>query len=396
MRVAYIARGVFISGAERSLQTTLRALPAAGVEPFVIGAPDDKLIPWCRAKGVPFHACPLAVRDRWHPLRWWRSVRQMRGLLRTLRIDLVHSNQIWCYPAAGTAARDLGLPRVCHLRDEISPEGLQWWCAAGVEALLCISLHIETQVSGTWPAGRSAPEVHTLLNPVPMPALPTPGDREHIRRRARQLLGIDETSMVFGFIGQIIPVKGLPELLTALAKLGNVKPWQLIVAGKDPNPGAPHETLCRRRVRELGLERHVKFLGYLEDVSPFYQAIDVAVVPSLEEPLGRVPLEAAASARPAIAFATGGLPETIRHGETGWLIARGDVEGLREALADFLEARDPEMGLAARAWVESISDPGRYAGKLAALYHRLLGGRARPHSSVGGTVGSGCQPLVNN
>jgi glycosyltransferase involved in cell wall biosynthesis len=347
------------------------------VEPFVIGTPGDKLRPWCRDNGIPFHPCPLAVRDRWHPLRWWRSVRKMRSLLRDLRIDLVHANQIWCYPAAGTAARALGLPRVCHLRDEVSQEGLRWWCAAGVEAFVCISRHIESQVSGAWPSTQRAPLVQTILNPVPMPALPEPRAREHARRNARQLLGIDENNVVFGFVGQIIPVKGLPELLEALSKLSRVAPWQLVVAGRDPNPGAPHEKACRQRVRELGLDRHVKFLGFLDDVSPFYQAIDIAVVPSLEEPLGRVPLEAGAHGRPAIAYATGGLPETIRQGQTGWLIAPGDVPALGEALARFLEEPDRNMGLAARQWVESVSDPRQYAGKLACLYRRLLDGTFR-------------------
>jgi glycosyltransferase involved in cell wall biosynthesis len=313
----------------------------------------------------------------------------MRGLLRALRIDLVHANQIWCYPTAGTAARDLCLPRICHLRDEVSAEGLRWWCAAGVEALLCISRHIETQVNDAWPTGQPAPQVHTLLNPVLMPTLPDQGDREQIRRRARQALGVVEDAVVFGFVGQIIPAKGLPQLLEALAGLPQVIPWQLVVAGRDPNPGAPHENACRQRVTEMGLDRHVRFLGFLDEMRSFYQAIDVAVVPSLVEPLGRVPLEAAAHARPAIAFATGGLPETIRHGHTGWLVAPGDVQALRATLAAFLDAPGPGEGLAARAWVESVSEPGRYADRLAALYRCLLGDPGLPLEPLAESVAVG-------
>src|SRR5205823_5698835 len=93
---------------------------------------------------------------------------------------------------------------------------------------------------------------------------------------------------------------------------------------------------------------------------------------SLEEPLARVLYEAGAQARPVVAYATGGLPEAIRHGETGWLVPRGDIGGLRECLRGILERLSPEIGLAARAWVETAAAPDAYAAKVVALYRRLL------------------------
>jgi glycosyltransferase involved in cell wall biosynthesis len=176
---------------------------------------------------------------------------------------------------------------------------------------------------------------------------------------------------VFGFIGQIVPVKGLVQLLEALSGLVNNAKWELVVAGRDPHPGAPHEKFCHQQVIRLGLSERVKFLGFLNDVQPFYQAIDVAVVPSLTEPLGRIPIEAGSYAKPCIAFAVGGLPETINHGETGWLVPVGDLEQLRVALRDFLDYPSAEVGLAARKYVEKISDPRRYVANLAEIYANL-------------------------
>jgi glycosyltransferase involved in cell wall biosynthesis len=115
----------------------------------------------------------------------------------------------------------------------------------------------------------------------------------------------------------------------------------------------------------------VTFLGFLEDTSAFYRAIDVAVVPSTEEPLGRIPLEAAAHGKPSIANAVGGLPEIIQDRQTGWLVPPGDGARLRQALADFVERPAPEIGTAARAWVETISDPQRYVERLADIYGSL-------------------------
>ena len=367
MRVAYVCRGVFISGAERSLQTILRNAPGAGIEPVVIGLPDDRMAPWCQEHGVPFAGCRQVLRDKWWPFTWWNSVGTMRSLLRSLKVDLVHTNQIWSYPIVGAAAGKLGLPRVCHMRDEMPADGVRWWCSAGVELVLCISQHIEHMVKPAF-LNRAASRVQTLLNPVTIPPLPT----EEQRQLSRAALGLPETAVIFGFIGQIIPVKGLSLLLDSLAEMASDPRWHLAIAGQDPNPGDPHESHCRQRIRELGLEGRVTFLGFLEDTAPFYHAIDAVVVPSLKEPLGRVPLEAAAYAKPAIAFAAGGLPETVRHGKTGWLVPPGERAALRDSLTRFLDHPEKEIGLEARAWVESVADPRRYVSRLAELYTGLL------------------------
>jgi glycosyltransferase involved in cell wall biosynthesis len=124
---------------------------------------------------------------------------------------------------------------------------------------------------------------------------------------------------------------------------------------------------------ELELADRVSFLGFIEDVAAFYHAVDCVVVPSLEEPLGRVPLEAAAYERPAIAFATGGLPETIQDDVTGWLVPTGNVLALREALSRFIDGGAfARYGEAARTAVEDRCHPVRYANHIAHLYSALL------------------------
>jgi glycosyltransferase involved in cell wall biosynthesis len=294
MRVVFVARAPFLSGAERSLQLLTEHLPSLGIEPAVLAAFGSALRPWCEAKGIPYAECLLASRDKWHPLRWWRSVRQVRAALRKFGARLVHSNQLWSYPPTGAAGLYLGIPRVCHMRDEATPEAVRWWCSPGVEGVLTVSRHIADRIRPAWPEGKRQPIIETLLGPALLSPLPDPPQRHQQQLEARRQFGLPEEGMLVGFIGQVVPVKGLLELFEALAGLSGVGPWQLAVAGRDPRPGAPHEAVCRERVCRLGLSERVKFLGFQDDVRPFYQAIDVVVVPSLEEPMGRVPLEAAA------------------------------------------------------------------------------------------------------
>src|SRR5262245_60663338 len=142
MRIAFVASAPFISGAERSLQTTVEALMDLGVEALMAGPESSKLARWSTERGIPFHATPLALRDKWHALKWWSSVSAMRSVLARERVDIVHSNQIWSFPTPGMAARELGLPRVCHMRDEVGPEAVRWYLKPGVEGIVCISRHI--------------------------------------------------------------------------------------------------------------------------------------------------------------------------------------------------------------------------------------------------------------
>lgn len=383
IRVAFTSLAPFISGAERSLQVTLRHLPSAEVVPILIGPTSSKLAPWCKQNGITFLSCPLPFRDKWHPLRWWHSLRRMRSLLREHRIDLIHSNQMWSYPTVGVAAGNLRLPRVCHLRDEVEPAVLHWCCAARPEAAICISRHITRQAQNAWPEP-NRPSLQTRINPVEIPPRLTLMDDRQGRNKARRDLGIPENSIVFGFIGQIRATKGVLGLLDELAKLPRDRPWLALIAGRDNDPGAIYEKQCRERANRADLMDRVRFLGYLDNSTDFYRAIDLAVVPSLEEPMGRIPLEAAAQARPSVAFAVGGLPDVIEDGTTGWLVPPENWTELRNRLIrfvnDFSIEERTEIGQAARNRVEQIADPVRYAQWLADLYRDLLHHRGSSNS----------------
>jgi len=354
------------------LQILIRHLPEVDVEPLVVCPPDSSIIPWCVENRIPFVSCMLAQRDRRHPFRWWSSVRQIRKKLHANKVNLVHSNQLWSYPAAGRAGQDLGLPRICHIRDEISPEAIAWYGRSGFDAVICISRHVEKSTSGSWPSDQMRPPIYTLLNPVELPNIDESTGLAARRSLAKTQLGVGDGKLVFGFIGQIIPIKGLQILLDALAPLKGISDWELIIAGRDPRPGAPHESVCRQKIIDLGLSERVRFIGYLNDVTTFYSAIDLLVVPSLEEPLGRVPLEAGAFGKASIAFAAGGLPETIEDGKTGILLEIGNEHALSQALIGFLNHPDAMMGAQARKKVEREFNPHFYVKELKKFYSQLI------------------------
>lgn len=151
------------------------------------------------------------------------------------------------------------------------------------------------------------------------------------------------------YVGRIVPEKGLGHLLGAMQQVS--ADARLIVNGDGP---ARHdmEALAQR----LGLRDRVEFIGWTprEELLACYREAAVVVMPSVwPEPFGLAGIEAMAYGKPVVAFRAGATPEWLAHGETGFLVERGDIDGLawriRELLAD--PALRLRMGRAAKVRV---------------------------------------------
>ena len=110
----------------------------------------------------------------------------------------------------------------------------------------------------------------------------------------------------------------------------------------------PDEPLVRERAQRLGLGDRVRFLGEIENVECVVSAADVALFPSESESFGLSALEAMACGVPVVATDIGGLPDTIVHGETGFLHTVGDTAGMAASVGRLLgdDALRRRMGVA--------------------------------------------------
>ncbi|MBN2168228.1 MAG: glycosyltransferase family 4 protein [Actinobacteria bacterium] len=132
------------------------------------------------------------------------------------------------------------------------------------------------------------------------------------------------------FVGRLVYEKGIQTVIEAmpviLKKVPNVT---FVVAGT-----GPHMNQLHAMTHELGLDKKVKFTGYIDNdtLSAFYRYADLTVVPSLYEPFGMVVLESMAMDTPTIVADTGGLSEIVIHEETGLKFRAGDPKSLAEAM----------------------------------------------------------------
>jgi phosphatidylinositol alpha-1,6-mannosyltransferase len=161
-------------------------------------------------------------------------------------------------------------------------------------------------------------------------------------------------------VSRLVPRKGQDMLVTALPELRRRVPGTaLLLVG-----GGPYRTTLERLARDAGVAEHVVFTGSVAwaDLPAHYAAGDVYAMPCRTrrrgldvEGLGIVYLEASASGLPVVAGDSGGAPDAVRHGETGYVVPGRDRAALVDRLATLLADRDlaSRMGAAGRAWVEA-------------------------------------------
>jgi glycosyltransferase involved in cell wall biosynthesis len=181
-----------------------------------------------------------------------------------------------------------------------------------------------------------------------------PADREAARIRHRQALGVGEDTPLALFVGRLVDHKNLPMLVRAAGRLAaGGSALRFVLVGDGPLAG---ET--RRAIADAGLDTRVTLTGERDDAAELMCAADMLVLPSWREGLPNVVIEAMQAGCAVVATRAGGIPELVRDGETGLLVAVDDDAALAAALARL--EHDPALRarLAAAARTRATQDYG--------------------------------------
>lgn len=166
---------------------------------------------------------------------------------------------------------------------------------------------------------------------VRIPAMPNINTLDCQRAAEIRRTICPNASHVIGFVGRMVSRKGVADLLHALRILRNDFPAMHAILGGE----GQELTAFRQLAGELGLADFVHWPGWIAplDVCNWMAACDVLVVPSREhEAQGLVVVEAMLSGTLVVASKLGGIPDMVKHGETGYLFAVGDVNNLASVL----------------------------------------------------------------
>lgn len=194
--------------------------------------------------------------------------------------------------------------------------------------------------------------------------------RSASRDEARRQLQIGERRVI-GFVGRLSPEKGIGYLLRAVGHL--VQDGQDVCA-LIVGDGGQAEAL-RAEARALQIADRVIFTGNRSDTPALYAAMDVFVLPSLQEAFPMVILEAMACGVPVVATRVGDVAELVEPGRTGLLVDTKDAAALQTAIHELLTHREraESMATAARARTEKNFSSAAMATQYRAVYERVLG-----------------------
>lgn len=192
----------------------------------------------------------------------------------------------------------------------------------------------------------------------------------NINKKEKKLsLGLAPGSVVIGHVARLVPLKGHSDLFKAFPQILKNFPQATIILAGD----GPLEEEFKKEVNALNISLQVKFLGHREDIEQIYQIMDILVLPSEVEGMGRVILEAMAASCPVAAADIMGIPELVIDGKTGSLFPPRQPDKIAQAVCSMLENPEhaKEMAKNAFAMLQGKYDQESMVKKIENIYLSL-------------------------
>jgi glycosyltransferase involved in cell wall biosynthesis len=336
LRVVHLISSGGFYGAEQVLLTLAKSSSRLGITSTILCFEDARqgnleLLHRASAAGIEAKQLPCRKRiDR-------SCLLDLINRLKDLKVDLLHTHGAKADFYGLIAAKKLNLPVVATLHlwshTPFIVRLYDW-----VDALL---LRFFDRVVGVSEAiaeemaekGIPRRLIRVIRNGIDLDSLAT--QRNGARWETRRELGITEDAPVVGIVGRLASEKGHHLFLEAAREvLQLISQAVFVIVG-----GGPLEEELQTHAAALGIAGSVRFTGIRQDVPRFYEAFDLLVSSSLREGTPMVLLEAMAMAKPVIATCVGGVPDLVRHDETGLLVPPGDIPSMARAIVDLLQDR---------------------------------------------------------
>lgn len=327
MRVLHLLSSTGFHGAERMAASLVRSLATSGIGCHV-GAlrsgPQSNLdiLEVVRDSGT--HGIVIDCKGRFD-----RTVAgHIREYALASGIDIIHSHKYKTNLYARLAARgtELRLVSTCH---NWVNSNLTLRAYAALDKFVLRSFDVVVGVS------QSVVDQLGRAGGCRLECIPNGIDVVHFqselsREMARAHLGLPGGPLV-GFVGRLSRLKDVSTLLRAFALLTASVPAELAIVGDGEERGTLE---CEARVLDIAGRTH--FLGERSDTLSAYRAIDLLVLPSLEEASPLVVLEAMAAGTPVIATRVGAIPEVLDEGRCGYIVPTRNASILAERMAEVL------------------------------------------------------------
>lgn len=279
----------------------------------VFAAANSALLEKCLQAGLPVSAVRCGKQSYLNPLK----VREITKKIAALQAETVILNLPADMKCGGLAAKKAGVRNILYRRGTALP----------VKPHLINKFFFRNILSGVIANSKETKslinkrkelikddKIHVIYNGI--------SKIPDIRKKK------SNNTFVIGNAGRLVKQKG-QDYLIELAKLllKHTSDFEIRIAGDGPLRAELEES-----IRKHELQNHIRMEGFQEDLSAFYNSLDVFVLPSRWEGFGYVMAEAMMHQLPVIAFRVSSNPEIVEHGKSGFLISFEDMNAMTEKI----------------------------------------------------------------
>lgn len=368
IKLAHFIHSTDPGGAETLIIEISKRLAEHGFDVEVLHFGNAWLIQQCARAGIPCAEVPA--------YKYYRSVKTLplfagsfARFLRKRGVDLLHSHLFGSITAASLAAALSHVGHVGTLHDTYTIEEkpsrfrlLQIASLLGTR-LVVVSEHMRTYFNSL--SRFYLPPLRKIVNGKDLKDFSEPRND-----RLRNRLGLDVDDIVFICVARLIPVKRHDLLIKAFSLLRSGRAVRLLIVGDGP---------CEAEVKELigdyKLQARVTIVGFRDDIAELLKVSDCFVLCSDSEGLSYSIIESMAAGLPAVVTDVGGNRELVKHGKSGYLVAKGDPRRLAASMQELVEDqnRRQELGENARSIAREVFSIDHTVSAYVQLYREVVG-----------------------
>lgn len=355
-KVLFVSHSAELYGAEKVLVQIIDGLNKQEFQPILVLPRTGPLSQEAEKLSVetvlvPFKWWVTEKNKVWkQPLSWFwnlRSIIRIARLVKQKGIDLVYTNSAVNFSGA-LAAKWKGIPHVWSIHEILGAKSavLRFFLGkrilASLLSVLSTRIIVNSEATGHFFGTREKVRI------VPIGFRWSLGDRG-LRQMLRQKYGFKSGDYVVGMVGKIYPEKGQKMVVESIGLLKEHNPdVKLLVVGEVKD--RRYFNKIRRTISSRGLEDHVKFAEYQQDIYAVLTLMDLLVIASCVESFGRVAVEAMSVKTPVLAVRKGATSEVISAGENGFLVDSPVPAVLAGAIQSIRENREQARDVAERGY----------------------------------------------
>lgn len=397
MRVLYLTYNPNLGSTTRALQDWLSLQKERGDEPAVVVRSQGPFMIWLQENKIAHLQDPMPWPSKYWPFPSLYHAIRIARWAQLQQVEVIHCNEHDAYPFAILLRWLLTLRLACAIHFAVTPRFTSWAFATRMPLLSHVRYAISPLFS-RWAFGRhfsrtpdyllwtseaqrsgSRDAVEELVAPTKQSVVPLGLSTDHfkskpeVRSRIRAEYGITDDQVVLGCACAFRRIKRIPDFLSVVETLTSERSNIVGLLAGDAPPGEEHyRAELLPQIQALVDAKKLIWVGNLDKIEDFLQAVDVFVSSSEFETFGMSVCEAMATEKPIVAYAACSVQEVV--GDAGIIVETGNLELLIDGARRLVEQPHLRitLGAAARERVRTEFNPKSSLQKLDRIYAQLL------------------------